>query len=591
MSIIRTKNLGYKIKIKNDNNEVIGYKNILNDINIDINRGEFVAVLGQNGSGKSTFAKHLNALILPTEGMVLINGEDTSAAEELWKIRRQCGMVFQNPDNQIVGVTVEEDVAFGPENLGVSSQKIVSTVREVLQKVGMTKYATKSPNHLSGGQKQRVAIASSLAMKPECIILDEPTAMLDPKGRREVIEIVRQLNREEHMTIILITHNMEETIFADRIYVMEKGRPVMQGKPRDIFTGFEEIARLKLNPPQITELSYRLYQQHKISRCDILEVQEFVEQYQKDAQSNLQKDIQHNVQNDAAKEMTVSQMGESTDENEILRLEHVSYFYEKGTNMEVAAVSDVSLCIHENEFVGIAGHMGSGKSTLMQLMNGLIRQSSGKIIYKGTDISEKKFDKRKMHFGVGLVFQYPESQLFADTVIEDVMYGPINKGVSGEQARQLAEKALKTMEIEEEYFDKSPFQLSGGEMRRVAIAGVIAMEPDIIILDEPTAGLDPVTRTHLLQTLKRMYEESKKTIVMVSHSMEDIADYAKRIVVMDGGKIRYDDTVGNVFRNRKELEQIGLGVPQVTYAVELLRRTGCIRGGQALTVEEAMQIL
>ncbi len=600
MGIIKTKNLNYRVKIKNDNNEVTGYKTILDDININVKNGEFIAILGQNGSGKSTFAKHLNALLLPNEGSVFINGEDTSLVDELWKIRKQCGMVFQNPDNQIVGVTVEEDVGFGPENIGMPSKKIVKTVNHALEKVGMSAFKKKSPNHLSGGQKQRVAIASSLAMKPECIVLDEPTAMLDPKGRKDVLDLVKQLNKEEKMTIILITHHMEEAVSADKIFILNDGKPVICGTPRDVFLKIDEIRSLKLELPQIMELSYRLYQKGKISRYDMLDVDEFVAQYKEYVIKNNMGDIKKirqskndNIKPEGLIEKTIQLQSEAERrvETDVLQLKNVSYSYDIGTSMENKAVIGADLSIKEKEFIGIIGHTGSGKSTLIQLMNGLIKPSEGEIYFRGKNIAEKDFNKRQLHFSVGLVFQYPESQLFEETVLSDVMYGPLNKGYEKEQAEEIAKKSLKSLGIDEEYFDKSPFDLSGGQKRRVAIAGVIAMEPDIIILDEPTAGLDPLTKDRLLESLKSLRQNKGKTIIIVSHSMEDVANYVERVIVINEGRIVFDDATKQVFKNIDELEKMGLAVPTVTYVMRKLKNEGYTEYGDVITIEEAVNVL
>ena len=230
----------------------------MDNVNIDIQEGEFVAVLGHNGSGKSTLAKHINALLLPTEGTIWIDGMDTLKEPELWKIRQKAGMVFQNPDNQIIGTVVEEDVGFGPENMGVPTEDIWKRVEESLEKTGMTAYRHHSPNKLSGGQKQRVAIAGVMAMRPRCIVLDEPTAMLDPNGRKEVLEAVRQLNRQEKVTVVLITHYMEEVIHADHVYVMDEGHVVMEGTPREIFSQVETLKKYRLDVPQVTLLAYEL---------------------------------------------------------------------------------------------------------------------------------------------------------------------------------------------------------------------------------------------------------------------------------------------------------------------------------------------
>lgn len=260
MGIIEFKNVSHEyMEYDGDDNEV-GEVRALNGITLDIKEGDFVAVLGHNGSGKSTLAKHINALLFPTEGTVLLLGRDTEQADPLWEIRRDAGMIFQNPDNQIIGTSVEEDVAFGPENMGVPTAELSERVERALQKVGMAAFCMDSPNKLSGGQKQRVAIAGMLAMKPKCILMDEPTAMLDPSGRKEVLDTVRALNKAEGITVLLITHYMEEAVEADRVLVMHEGKLVMSGTPKEIFSRAEELKKYRLALPEVTALSYELKQ-------------------------------------------------------------------------------------------------------------------------------------------------------------------------------------------------------------------------------------------------------------------------------------------------------------------------------------------
>lgn len=591
MSIIKARNVKYKVRIKNENNEVIEEKKILDDLNIEVEPGDFIAILGHNGSGKSTFAKHLNALLLPDEGNIYIDGDDTKSVEELWKIREKCGMVFQNPDNQIVGVTVEEDVGFGPENLGVKTEKIWDRIKDSLTKVDMYKYRKKSPNHLSGGQKQRVAIASSLAMKPKCIVLDEPTAMLDPQGRKEVMDIIKSLNENENITVILITHHMNEAIMAKKVVVIDDGKIALQGTPREVFSNVEQIKKLKLDMPQIMELSYELYKCGKFGRYDILTIDEFVKEIEKLSNSQNDKDI---ADKEDAKDKEDANDTEDTEDTRnksiepILSLKNVCLKYEENTSMEVKALDDIFLDIYNDEFIGIIGHTGSGKSSLVQVMNGLIKANGGEVTYKGENIQDKSFDKKRLHLDVGLVFQYPESQLFEETVLKDVMFGPLNKGMSEEEAKEAAKEALEMLGIGENYYNDSPFELSGGEKRRIAIAGVLAMNPEIIILDEPTAGLDPMSRNNLLNSLKRLQTDKAKTIIIVSHNMEDMANYVERLIVMNDGRVVFDDIKKNVFKYVGQLEQIGLDVPEVTKAMNVLKERNYNVSGYALTVKEAL---
>lgn len=258
MGIIKAKDLVHEYIRRDEEGNVESIQTALDKVSLDVKKGDFIAVLGHNGSGKSTLAKHINAILEPTEGSLWVDGFDTTDEKNIWDIRQRAGMVFQNPDNQIIASVVEEDVGFGPENIGVPTDEIWQRVEESLKAVGMLKYREHSPNKLSGGQKQRVAIAGVMAMQPECIVLDEPTAMLDPVGRKEVLEAVHALNREKGVTIILITHYMEEVVEADHVYVMDAGKVVMQGTPRSIFSQVERLKEYRLDVPQITLLAYEL---------------------------------------------------------------------------------------------------------------------------------------------------------------------------------------------------------------------------------------------------------------------------------------------------------------------------------------------
>ena len=278
MGIVQAKDLTFEYIRRDEEGNVEGITTAVDNVNIDIKAGDFVAVLGHNGSGKSTFAKHLNALVMPPEGTVYVDGMDTKDAENTLKVRQTAGMVFQNPDNQIVGTLVDEEVGFGPENIGVPTEEIWERVEKSLKAVGMYKFRNASPNKLSGGQKQRVAIAGIVAMKPKCIVLDEPTAMLDPLGRKEVIHVLHELNKKEGVTIILITHYMEEVIDADHVFVMDNGKVVMEGTPRQIFSQVDKLKELRLDVPQVTELAYELKKEGLPVKDGIIRNEELVEE-------------------------------------------------------------------------------------------------------------------------------------------------------------------------------------------------------------------------------------------------------------------------------------------------------------------------
>ena len=277
MGIIKVRDLVYEYIRRDEEGNVEGITTAVDDVDLDIEQGDFVAILGHNGSGKSTLAKHLNAILYPAEGTVWVDGKDTNEEKYVWDIRQTAGMVFQNPDNQIIGQIVEEDVGFGPENMGVPTEEIWERVEESLKAVGMYSYRKFSPNKLSGGQKQRVSIAGVIAMHPKCIVLDEPTAMLDPKGRKEVIRAVRALNDVEKITLILITHYMEEVIYADKVYVMDQGKIALQGTPKEVFSQVEQLKELRLDVPQVTLLAYELEKEGFAMPKGVLTNREFVE--------------------------------------------------------------------------------------------------------------------------------------------------------------------------------------------------------------------------------------------------------------------------------------------------------------------------
>ncbi|WP_434310112.1 energy-coupling factor transporter ATPase [Hominifimenecus sp. rT4P-3] len=584
MGMIKTDRLVFEYIRKDEENQIEEVMRAVDGVSLDIEKGQFVAILGRNGSGKSTLAKHMNALLFPTDGVIWVGDKDTREEENLWEVRQSAGMVFQNPDNQIIATVVEEDVGFGPENIGVPSAEIWKRVQESLEAVGMTAYRKASPNHLSGGQKQRVAIAGVMAMRPQCIVLDEPTAMLDPNGRQEVIRTVRELNQAEGITVILITHYMEETVFSDRIFVMDRGKIQMAGTPREIFSQVEELKALHLDVPQVTELGAALAASGLPLSSGILTISELVQALVEARESG-------------ACIQSVNQMMEKQEEPEpeagesILELRDVTYRYGRGTPMEVKVLKEISFAIPKGQFLSIIGHTGSGKSTLIQHLNGLLKPDSGEVLFHGESIYREGYDKRILRGKVGLVFQYPEHQLFEETVFADVCFGPKNQGLPKEQIEARAKEALRLVGMDESFYTRSPFELSGGQKRRAAIAGVLAMEPEVLVLDEPTAGLDPGGRDEILDQIKKLHEEKGMAVVLVSHSMEDVARYAERLLVLEDGRIAYDGTPREVFRHYRELETMGLSAPQVTYLAEELRKNGFSLPGDITTVEEAKQAI
>ncbi len=587
MSIIKSKNLVHEYIRRDEEGNVESIQVALDHVNLNVEPGQFISILGHNGSGKSTFAKHINALLTPSEGTLIVDGMNTSDDEFTFAVRQTAGMVFQNPDNQIIASVVDEDVAFGPENIGVPTQEILKRVEKSLKMVGMYKYKNHSPNKLSGGQKQRVAIAGVMAMEPKCIILDEPTAMLDPDGRKDVLQAVHTLNKEKGITVILITHYMEEVVDSDYVFVMEKGKVFMEGKPREIFKDVELLKAHSLDVPQVTQLAYELRQAGvPLPEC-VLTREELIDELKAAKASGFTPNLSSLVEMEAENNHFTGSGNSDTSKENVLILDHVSYKYSPNTAYEVKALDDVSLSIKEGEFIGVIGHTGSGKSTLVQHLNGLIKSTDGVIYYRGQDIYDKDYDIKELRTQVGIVFQYPEHQLFETTVFKDVQFGPKNQGLDEKEQIKRAYEALGLVGLPEEFYLASPFELSGGQKRRAAIAGVIAMKPAVIILDEPTAGLDPKGRDDILGMITEMHRKRGDTVILVSHSMEDVANYVDRIIVMDAGKPAFDGTPKQVFAHYKELEKMGLAAPQVTYVMNDLKNEGMNVDASATTVEAA----
>ncbi|MGO4982814.1 energy-coupling factor transporter ATPase [Collinsella sp. Sow4_E3] len=582
----------------------------LDGIDLNIEDGEFFCILGGNGSGKSTFAKHLNALLQPDAGTVRINGMDASDPELVYDIRSTAGMVFQNPDDQLVATLVEDDVAFGPENLGVPSAQIAQRVREALKGVGLVGFERHETHALSGGQKQRVALAGVLAMEPRVLILDEASSMLDPRGRKGLMKVCRALH-DRGMTIVMITHVMEEAAEADRVAVFRAGRVAMLGAPEEILTRADELAQLNLDMPASCCLG-RALRAKGVPVCAQVREADMVAEIARVYAERSGADVAGRPS--ASDSRVLDHASSAADgmvaSEPVIEISHLSHSYtlsarerrrwrKRSTTVGASgkqalwgndpnspwALRDVSLTVRRGEFLGLAGHTGSGKSTLVQHLNGLIRPQEGSVCALGLDLSSKK-GAAAVKAKVGVVFQYPERQLFAETVAQDVAFGPRNLGLPQDEvvrrvATSLARVGLDLAAIG----DKSPFELSGGQQRRVAFAGVLAMEPEVLVLDEPMAGLDPAARRDFLELIDRLHREGL-TVVMVSHSMDDLANCCDRIVVMNEGAVFADGTPAQVFAHANELKSIGLGVPAAQrMALSLVQAGVPLRYDKLYTVE------
>ena len=607
----------------------------LSGASAQIERGEFVCILGGNGSGKSTLAKHLNALLVPDKGQVEVCGMDTSERQHTYAIRQSAGMVFQNPDDQLVASIVEDDVAFGPENLGVPTAELRQRVTQRLEDVGLSGFEKHETHALSGGQKQRVAIAGALAMNPEILILDEASAMLDPRGRKGLMRVVRSLN-DLGMTVVMITHFMEEAALADRVIVLDEGKVARVGTPEEVLIDVDALSALNLEVPFAAELSQALRRAGVPVIAAVTEEELAKSVFSAFAShaaaassahenaapqgSSRAKTLTEKASaspfapkastaagaTDCAK--TPASPAEPADGDVLICLENVSFTYDAaearrqrkagkkpapkqakwGNSPEaIWALDNVSLKVRKGEFLGIAGHTGSGKSTLIQHMNGILHPTNGRVVAFGRDVAEKGA-ANDVRGRVGVVFQYPENQLFAATVAEDVAFGPRNLGLSEEEVNARVERSLRTVGLDpEEIAARSPFELSGGQQRRVAFAGVLAMEPEVLVLDEPAAGLDPKARKSFLDMVSHLHEEGL-TVVMVSHNMDDLANLCDRVAVMSEGKLLMEGTPAEVFSRADELTAVGLATTSPEHFANLLREGGLAVPHEELATEDSI---
>lgn len=602
----------------------------LSGASAQIERGEFVCILGGNGSGKSTLAKHLNALLVPDKGRVEVCGMDTSEREHTYAIRQSAGMVFQNPDDQLVASLVEDDVAFGPENLGVPTAELRKRVTQRLEDVGLSGFEKHETHALSGGQKQRVAIAGALAMNPEILILDEASAMLDPRGRKGLMRVVRSLN-DQGMTVVMITHFMEEAALADRVIVLDEGKVARVGTPQEVLIDVDALSALNLEVPFAAELSQTLRRAGVPVAAAVTE-EELAESVfslfgpraanacggegEGDESRSARDEVasQGSPTKAAAYEDSTSCAKTSAPStapaggDALIQFEGVSFTYDAaearrqrkagkkpapkqakwGNSPEALwALDNVTLEVRKGEFLGIAGHTGSGKSTLIQHMNGILHPTNGRVVAFGRDVAEKGA-ANDVRGRVGVVFQYPENQLFAATVAEDVSFGPRNLGLSEEEVSARVERSLRTVGLDpEEIAARSPFELSGGQQRRVAFAGVLAMEPEVLVLDEPAAGLDPKARKSFLEMVSHLHEEGL-TVVMVSHNMDDLANLCDRVAVMSEGKLLMEGTPAKVFSRADELTAVGLATTSPEHFANLLREGGLAVAHEGLATEDSI---
>ena len=568
----------------------------LRGVTLEVRRGEHLCILGGNGAGKSTLAQLINALLLPSSGQVRILGLDPTAPGCALEIRRRAAMVFQHPEDQMVTSIVADDVAFGPENLGLPQIEIAKRVDAALEAVDMGERAQADPADLSGGQKQRVAIAGALAMKPEILVLDEPSAMLDADGRNAVRNIVARL-RVHGITVVHITHFMEDALHADRVIVMEAGRIAIDGTPAEVFSQGERVRALGLEPPFAIRLAERL------------NAHGFALPVTADADT-LADALAPQLQGDTASDMRLVERTSAPAPEPsapAIVFERVCFPYAHAASArkrrrklfgggartprpDEFAVRDLAFTVDTGSLTALVGRTGSGKSTTVELTCALKVPFAGTVRIAGIDTADLS-RRRELRRLVGYVSQLPERQLFAETVGGDIAFGPRNLGLTDDEIATRVREALAAVGLpsNDAFLARSPFALSGGQQRGVALAGILAMRPRILVLDEPMAGLDPAGRAQtraLLAELKR----AGTTLLLVTHDMDDVAELADRVIALDNGRIIADGTSAEVFAAASQpAVPSPLGLPSALAFARALEARGAAPLHNPLTLDDLVQ--
>jgi len=550
----------------------------LKDVNFNIGEGEFVLLTGPSGCGKTTFCRCINGLVPhfyngDMKGEVVVDGLST-LDHEIVELAQKAGLIFQNPDNQIFALTVEKDVAFGLENLGVPKQRMVEEIDRVLSLVGIQQLKERGTHELSGGQKQRLTIAGILAMHPKVIVMDEPTSFLDPLGAKKIFDVLAALNREHGMTIILIEHRMDLAVkYVNRIIIFDEGKVVKDGSPGEIFYS-DETRLIGVGIPRVVELSRRLKNRGLNIEGVPLTSEELLARLKPRLSPTERGAERGAIQG-------LNELAGEYSHSPLVRIEGISFTYPTG----VKALSDISLTINSGEYVAIMGENGAGKTTLVKQMNGLLRPQEGKVYVGDVDVS--KTSVASIARRVGLVFQNPDDQLFAEDVEEEIGFALRNFGFPVEVVSKRVEWALNLLDLER-YRKSSPFILSGGERKRVALASVLAWNPDILVLDEPTIGQDYGQKERLRHFLQQ-FRAQGKTVIIVTHDVEFVAEGQPRIVLMAGGRIEADGPAKTIMTDFATLERCSVAPPEITRLFTGLLGYGF--PGDVLDVDEASDIL
>jgi len=529
-------------------------------VTLEIQKGELVALVGANGSGKTTLARHFNALHRPTNGKVWINGLDTDIDANIPAIRSTVGMVFQNPEDQMIASVVEEEVAFGLENMGVPRNEMIKRIRAVLHEYNLWKERNRPPHLLSSGQIQRLALAGVLVMRPECIIFDETTAMLDPLGRQTVMQSIQEMHRQD-LTVIFITHAMEEAVQAERVIVMDGGRVVLDGPPHEIFSNPKKMEALGLELPRANSLARRLSKWLPVIPKTALTEDELLEHLP-------------GFKGNSIHALTKPAFKQKSSTRSLIDVRGLKHVYLQGTPLAHQSLKGVDLSVNEGDVHALLGATGSGKSTLLQHINGLYRPQSGSVRVDRYNLNDPDINMQTLRKMVGLVFQNPDMQLFEQYVGDEIAFGPRLAGVSGTELRQTVRTAMELVGLGfDEYKDRITMGLSGGERKKVTLASALALSPRILLLDEPLAGLDPHSRRGLLGVLNRMVRNGL-TLILSSHNIDEITEIASHVSLMQSGRVAATGNATDIFADPGLMEKADLIAPLVPKVAEHMRSHG-----------------
>lgn len=549
----------------------------VDDVSLSINEGEIVLITGPSGAGKTTLCSMLNRIVPESyggdiSGKIFIEGADISQYT-IGQMAFISGLLFQDPSGQLTSATVGDEIAFGPENKGLPVDKINSLVDEYIGYVNMQKFIKRPPQALSGGQQQSIVYASVLAMEPEIYILDEPTSNLDPLGSDLVFRLMKKVATDKKKTAIIVEHKLEKIIdMVDRIIIMDKGKIAFNGTPKDVLSHYKELSQIGVEVPQIDQIINRINEEKGYNLPAPITLSEGV--------NELKSILPEKLPVDAMQAVGRTFKEPRKFDKPIIEVKDLHFYY----NPEVEILHGINMDIYDGEFLSIVGQNGSGKTTIVKTFNGLHKPTGGSVIVKGVDT--KNATVAKLSRSVGYCFQNPDHQIFSSVVRDELTYGPKNVGMPQEEIDKIVDEVAKMIGIED-ILDENPYNLSKGQRQQIAVAAILTMQPDVIVVDEPTTGQDPRQSHQMMDMVKKLNTDYGKTIVVITHDMSIAAEYSDRIITMHNGTIIAQGTPREVFKEEEMLNSSNLEPPQVT---RLLKRAG-ITDPVAIDVDEAMQLL